>query len=39
MIIAVIFFRWAGEEERHRVARRRWQDLDRELSRMGTRSA
>jgi putative membrane protein len=39
MIIAVIFFRWAGEEDRHRVARRRWQDLDRELSRMGTRSA
>jgi putative membrane protein len=38
MIIAVIFFRWAGEEDRRRIARRRWQDLDRQLSGMGTRS-
>lgn len=38
MIIAVIFFRWAGEEERRRIARRQWQDLDRQLSGMGTRS-
>jgi putative membrane protein len=36
LIIAVIFFRWAGEEDRRNAARRRWQDLDRELSRMGT---
>jgi putative membrane protein len=36
MLIAVIFFRWAGEEDRRITARRRWQDLDRELSRMGT---
>jgi putative membrane protein len=35
LIIAVIFFRWAGEEDRRIAARRRWQDLDRELSRMG----
>jgi putative membrane protein len=38
MIIAVIFFRWAGEEDRRIAARRRWQDLDRELTRMGTTS-
>ncbi|HYU38713.1 MAG TPA: cytochrome c oxidase assembly protein [Acidimicrobiia bacterium] len=38
MLIAVIFFRWAGEEDRRIAARRRWQDLDRELSRMGTTS-
>lgn len=36
LIIAVIFFRWAGEEDRRIAARRRWQDLDRELSRMTT---
>jgi putative membrane protein len=36
LVIAVIFFRWAGEEDRRIAARRRWQDLDRELSRMGT---
>ena len=36
LIIAVIFFRWAGEEDRRIADRRRWQDLDRELSRMGT---
>lgn len=35
LLIAVIFFRWAGEEDRRIAARRRWQDLDRELSRMG----
>ncbi len=38
MIIAVTFFRWAAEEDRHRIARRRWQDLDRQLSGMGTSS-
>jgi putative membrane protein len=38
LLIAVIFFRWAGEEDRHIAARRRWQDLDRELTRMGTTS-
>jgi putative membrane protein len=38
LIIAVIFFRWAGEEDRRIAARRRWQDLDRELTRMGTTS-
>jgi putative membrane protein len=36
LLIAVIFFRWAGEEDRRIAARRQWQDLDRELSRMGT---
>ena len=36
LLIAVIFFRWAGEEDRRIAARRRWQDLDRELSRTGT---
>jgi putative membrane protein len=36
LIIAVIFFRWAGEEDRRIAARRRWQDLDRELSRTTT---
>ena len=36
LLIAVIFFRWAGEEDRRIEARRQWQDLDRELSRMGT---
>ena len=36
LVIAVIFFRWAGEEDRRIAARRRWQDLDRELTRMGT---
>ena len=36
LVIAVIFFRWAGEEDRRIAARRQWQDLDRELSRMGT---
>ena len=38
LLIAVIFFRWAGEEDRRIAARRRWQDLDRELTRMGTTS-
>jgi putative membrane protein len=36
LLIAVIFFRWAGEEDRRIAARRRWQDLDREISRIGT---
>ena len=34
LIIAVIFFRWAAEEERRSVQTRKWQDLDRELNRM-----
>jgi putative membrane protein len=34
MLIAVIFFRWAAEEERRSVQTRKWQDLDRELNRM-----
>jgi putative membrane protein len=38
LLIAVIFFRWAGEEDRRIAARRRWQDLDRELERLGTTS-
>ena len=38
LMIAVIFFRWAGEEDRRIAARRQWQDLDRELTRMGTTS-
>ena len=36
MLIAVIFFRWASEEDRRIAARRRWQALDRELSEMRT---
>ena len=32
LVIAVIFFRWAGEEDRRIAARRQWQDLDRQLS-------
>lgn len=34
LVIAVIFFRWVGEEERRNrnVPRRAWQDLDRQLS-------
>jgi putative membrane protein len=39
LLIAVIFFRWAGEEDRRIAARRRWQDLDRELERLGSTSA
>ena len=34
LLIAVIFFRWAAEEERRSVQTRKWQDLDRELNRM-----
>jgi putative membrane protein len=34
LLIAVIFFRWAADEERGRAARRSWQDLDREVTRM-----
>jgi len=34
LLIAVIFFRWAADEERGHVARRSWQDLDREVTRM-----
>jgi putative membrane protein len=39
LLIAVIFFRWAGEEDRRIAARRRWQDLDRELERLSSTSA
>ena len=38
VVIAVVFFRWAAEEDRRIAARRQWQELDRELSRMGTTS-
>lgn len=34
LLIAVIFFRWAADEERGSAARRSWQDLDREVTRM-----
>jgi putative membrane protein len=34
LIIAVLFFRWAAEEERGSRTHRQWQDLDRELTRM-----
>jgi putative membrane protein len=34
LLIAVIFFRWAADEERGHAARRSWQDLDREVTRM-----
>ena len=34
MLIAVIFFKWAAEEDRRSVQTRKWQDLDRELNRM-----
>src|SRR2546423_316563 len=36
LVVAGIFFRWAGGEDRRIAARRQWQGLDRELSRMGT---
>jgi putative membrane protein len=34
LLIALIFFRWAADEERGSAARRGWQDLDREVTRM-----
>jgi putative membrane protein len=34
LLIAVLFFRWAADEERGHKARRSWQDLDREITRM-----
>jgi putative membrane protein len=34
LLIAVIFFRWAADEERGHAVRRSWQDLDREVTRM-----
>ena len=34
LLIAVLFFRWAADEERGQVTRRSWQDLDREVTRM-----
>jgi putative membrane protein len=39
LLIAVIFFRWAADEERGHVARRSWQDLDREVTRMSKEPA
>jgi putative membrane protein len=36
-IIAVVFFRWAAEEDRGNVPRRGLDDLDRELTQMGLR--
>ena len=37
MIIAVVFFRWASEEERSNTPRRGLDELDRELTQMGLR--
>ncbi len=37
LVIAVVFFRWASEEERANVPRRGLDDMDRELTRMGLR--
>ena len=37
MIIAVVFFRWAAEEERSNTPRRGLDELDRELTQMGLR--
>jgi putative membrane protein len=34
LLIAVLFFRWAADEERGSRAHRQWQDLDREVTRM-----
>jgi putative membrane protein len=34
LLIAVLFFRWAADEERGNRSRRQWQDLDREVTRM-----
>lgn len=39
LLIAVIFFRWAADEERGNAARRSWQDLDREVTRMSREPA
>ncbi|MGH9033198.1 MAG: cytochrome c oxidase assembly protein [Acidimicrobiia bacterium] len=39
LLIAVIFFRWAADEERGHAARRSWQDLDREVTRMSRMEA
>jgi len=36
-LIAVIFFRWAAEEDRRNLPRQTWQDLDRNLTESGTR--
>jgi len=35
LLIAVLFFRWAAEEERDDVPRRAWEDLDRSLTESG----
>jgi hypothetical protein len=37
MIIAVVFFRWASEEERGNTPRHGLDELDRELTQMGLR--
>ena len=39
LLIAVIFFRWAADEERGHRARKSWQDLDREVTRMSRMEA
>ena len=39
LLIAVIFFRWAADEERGHAARKSWQDLDREVTRMSRMEA
>jgi putative membrane protein len=39
LLIAVFFFRWAADEERGHAARRSWQDLDREVTRMSRMEA
>lgn len=39
LLIAVLFFRWAADEERGHRARRSWQDLDREITEMTRREA
>lgn len=37
LLIAVLFFRWAAEEERKNVPKKAWQELDRTLTESGTR--
>jgi putative membrane protein len=39
LLIAVLFFRWAADEERGHSARKSWQDLDREVTRMSRMEA
>ena len=37
LLIAVIFFRWAADEDRKNLPSGGWRDLDRSLSESGTR--